>query len=91
MLIPCCNNITSVYFQNGSSFDIAKIEGSPAYKQLMRIAVPSDDTNWGSRTMRHTMAIPHRTFKQLWFRSFITTYYTGLEAMTNAINLSQEC
>jgi hypothetical protein len=47
MLRCCFNSVTSVYFQNGSSFDIAKIEGSPSYKHLMRAAIPSDQTQLG--------------------------------------------
>ena len=29
-------SVASVYFSNGSAVDIAKIQGGPAYKQLMR-------------------------------------------------------
>jgi hypothetical protein len=47
------NRVTSVYFQNGSSFDVAKIEGSPSYKHLMRAAIPCDDTELGERPDAH--------------------------------------
>jgi hypothetical protein len=48
ILTPRFDSVASVYFQNGSSFDIAKVEGSPSYKQLMRVAVPNfDDTEPG--------------------------------------------
>jgi hypothetical protein len=37
------NSVASIYYPNGSNVNVAKIEGSPAYKQLMRTAHAKDD------------------------------------------------
>ncbi|KAL8723922.1 MAG: hypothetical protein Q9166_008220, partial [cf. Caloplaca sp. 2 TL-2023] len=44
--------VASIYFSNGSSVDLAKIEGGPAYKRMMRTAGSSTEA-----TVRHPTLI----------------------------------
>ncbi|KAL8758817.1 MAG: hypothetical protein Q9184_003812 [Pyrenodesmia sp. 2 TL-2023] len=52
-LISCETRVASVYYSNASSFNLAKIEGGPAYQQIMRTAARSDEALVRDPTLRH--------------------------------------
>ena len=82
-------SVASVHFGDGSSVDIAKIEGGPAYKQTMRIATIS-----GSSALTHQQLLGTSEQSSMTsqipigvqsFRNFLPPWLGGRDARTQSL------
>jgi len=81
--------VASVYFSNGSAVDIAKIQGGPAYKQMMRATEVLDSHPTASRPLfDNTLEAGKASLSLQSLRDFLPPWLGGRDA--HAQSLSQK-
>lgn len=74
-------SVASIYFQNGSKDDIAKIEGGPAYKQMIHATDVSD----GTEALTPDIGAAQASLSLQSLRDYLPTWLGGTDARAQSL------